>query len=75
MLFKNLASVDTPLTQTSSLSEGCTSRPSLTLLEIAVSQWKDAWYTKFDWIEFDSQTGRVFAKFVDKKGVDQPLPL
>ena len=75
MLFKNLASNDSPLIQTSSSSEGCTSPPGLTPLEIAVSQWKDIWYTKFDWIDFDSQTGRVFVKFVDKKVVDQPLPL
>jgi hypothetical protein len=48
MLFKNSMSDDTPLIQTSSSSEGCTSRPGLTSLEIAVNQWKDAWYTKFD---------------------------
>ena len=41
MSFKNSVSDDTPLTQTSSPSEGCTSRPGLTPLEIAVSQWKD----------------------------------
>ena len=36
-LFKNSASDDTPLIQTSSSSEGCTSRPGLTPLETAVS--------------------------------------
>jgi hypothetical protein len=75
MLFKNSVSDDTPLTQTSSSSEGCTFRPCLTPLEIAVSQWKDVWYIKFDWIDFDSQTGRVFCKVCRQKGVDQPLPL
>ena len=68
MLYKNSTSEDTPLIQTSSSSEGCTSRLSLTPLEIAVSQWKNAWYTKFDWIEFDSTTGRVFCKVCRQKG-------
>ena len=62
MLFKNSTSNDTPFTQTSSSSKGCTSRSGLTPLEIVVNQWKDAWYTKFDCIDFDSQTGRVFCK-------------
>jgi hypothetical protein len=42
MLFKNLVSDDTLFIQTSSSSEGCTSRPGLTPLEIVVSQWNDA---------------------------------
>jgi hypothetical protein len=37
-------------------------------LEIVVSQWKDAWYTKFDWIDFDSQTCRIFCKVCRQKG-------
>ena len=68
MLFKNSASDDTPLTQTSSSSEGCTFRPGLTPLEIAVSQWKNVWYTQFDWIDFDAQMGRVFCKVCRQKG-------
>jgi hypothetical protein len=60
MLYKNSASDDTSFIQTSSSSEGCISRPGLIPLEIVVSQWKDAWYTKFDWIEFDYATDRVF---------------
>jgi hypothetical protein len=68
MLFKNSASDDTPHPQTSSSSEGCKSCPGLNALEIGVSQWKDAWYTKFDWIDFDSQTGRVFYKVCRQKG-------
>ena len=32
-----------------------------------MSKWKDAWYTKFDWIEFDYITGRYFYKICNKK--------
>ena len=60
MLYKNLQSDDSTFIQILSSSEGCTSRPVLTSLEIAMSMWKDAWYSKFDWIEFESIMGRVF---------------
>ena len=32
-----------------------------------MSQWKDAWYTKFDWIEFYSEAGRIFCKVCRQK--------
>ena len=67
MLYKNSASDDTPLIQTLSWSESCTSHPSLSSLEIIASQWNDACYTKFDWIEFDFVTGKVFCKVYRQK--------
>ena len=65
---KNSQSDDSTFIQTSSSSEGCTSRPGLTPLEIVVSMWKNAWYSKCDWIEFDYVTGRVFYKVYRQKG-------
>lgn len=58
MLYKNSQSDDTPLIQTSSSSKGVTSHAGLTSQEIVVSQWKDAWHKKIDWIEFDTLTGK-----------------
>ena len=60
MLYKNSQSDDSTFNQTSLSSEGCTSRSGMTSLEITVSIWKDVWYSKFDWIEFDCATGRIF---------------
>lgn len=60
MLYKIVQSDDTTFVQKPSLSEGWISHPDLTPIEIIVSQWKDAWYTKFDWIEFHYVTSRIF---------------
>ena len=62
MLYKNSQSDDSTFIQTSSSSEGCTSHLGMTPLEIVVNIWKDAWYSKFDWIGFDSAMDRVFYK-------------
>ena len=67
MFYKNSQNDDTTFLQTSSSSEGCTSRPGLTPLESMVIRWKDAWCSKFDWIEFDFVMGRIFYKIYRHK--------
>ena len=67
ILCKNLQTDETPLIQISSSSEGVTFRPGLIPLEIVVSQWKDAWYSKFDWIEFDTLADMIFYKIYRQK--------
>lgn len=61
-LYKNSQSDDLTFIQISSSFEGYTSHPGMTALEIVVSMWEDAWYSKFDWIEFHFATDRVFYK-------------
>lgn len=68
MLYKNSQSDNSIFIYTSSLSKGCTSHPGITPLEIVVSMWKDAWYSKLDWIEFNFVTCRVFCKVCRQKG-------
>ena len=37
-------------------------------VEVANKAWKDSYYTDFDWIEFNSNSGRVFCKVCRDKG-------
>jgi len=37
-------------------------------IQVANRAWKDSYYTYFDWIEFNSNTGRVFCKVCRDKG-------
>ena len=52
----------------SSNSKGSTSKIEKSKLEIARENWKQSWYTMFDWIEFSYEEGRVFCKICKKHG-------
>jgi hypothetical protein len=32
----------------------------LKVIQKANEEWKDAWYELFDWVEFNSELGRIF---------------
>ena len=52
----------------SSKSKASNSKNEKTKLEIARENWKDNWYTMFDWIDFNYEEGRVFCKVCKKHG-------
>jgi len=59
----DVALIETPQPITSS-----NNNKTSNFVELASKLWKDAWYTQFDWIEFNSTLGKVICKTCKEKG-------
>ena len=71
MLFRagrHVDDIDEACSAQTSKSKNCSNKHDKTRLEIARENWKDSWYTLFDWIHFNYDEGRVFCKVCKEHG-------
>jgi hypothetical protein len=65
MLFRSRGSMEMEVL--SSPTSSSTATPPSKKLK-ADEEWKDAWYELFDWVEFNSELGRIFCKVCKERG-------
>ena len=49
-------------------SQSDSSYPKQSDVDVAKLTWRDAWYGQFNWIEYNSELGKVFCKLCKEKG-------